>query len=193
MQTRPLGRTGLQLPILSFGASSLGQEFRAVSLDEALRSVHVALEGGLNFIDTSPFLRPRHERGDARPRAPRSAARQLHSLHQARPLRSPALRFLREARGRKRGCQPASARHRSPRYLPLPRHRVRGDGADRGGDAPRAAQGAAAGKGEVHRHLRLPDEGLPLRARADGGRLRPLLQSVHAAKYALRRRATPDC
>ncbi|MHA3774654.1 aldo/keto reductase [Verrucomicrobiota bacterium sgz303538] len=55
MQTRPLGRTGLQLPILSFGASSLGQEFRAVSLDEALRSVRVALDGGLNFIDTSPF------------------------------------------------------------------------------------------------------------------------------------------
>ncbi len=55
MQTRSLGRTGLQLPILSFGASSLGQEFRAVSLDEALRSVRVALDGGLNFIDTSPF------------------------------------------------------------------------------------------------------------------------------------------
>jgi len=55
MQTRPLGRTGLQLPILSFGASSLGQEFRKVALDEALRSVHVALECGLNFIDTSPF------------------------------------------------------------------------------------------------------------------------------------------
>jgi L-galactose dehydrogenase len=55
MQTRPLGKTGLQLPILSFGASSLGQEFRSVSLDEALKSVHVALDCGLNFIDTSPF------------------------------------------------------------------------------------------------------------------------------------------
>src|SRR3954464_2310523 len=55
MKTRPLGKTGLSLPILSFGASSLGQEFRSVSVDEALKSVHVALEGGLNFIDTSPF------------------------------------------------------------------------------------------------------------------------------------------
>ncbi len=55
MQTRPLGTTGLQLPILSFGASSLGQEFRSVQLDEALRSVRVALDCGLNFIDTSPF------------------------------------------------------------------------------------------------------------------------------------------
>ena len=55
MRTRTLGKTGLQLPILSFGASSLGQEFRLVTLDDALRSVRVALDCGLNFIDTSPF------------------------------------------------------------------------------------------------------------------------------------------
>ena len=55
MQTRPLGKTDLQLPILSFGASSLGAEFRSVKLDEALESVRVALDCGLNFIDTSPF------------------------------------------------------------------------------------------------------------------------------------------
>jgi aryl-alcohol dehydrogenase-like predicted oxidoreductase len=55
MDRRTLGKTGLTLPILSFGASSLGQEFRPVSLDEALRSVRAALECGLNFIDTSPF------------------------------------------------------------------------------------------------------------------------------------------
>jgi aryl-alcohol dehydrogenase-like predicted oxidoreductase len=55
MQTRQLGKTGLQLPILSFGASSLGQEFRSVTLEEALKSVRVALDSGLNFIDTSPF------------------------------------------------------------------------------------------------------------------------------------------
>jgi L-galactose dehydrogenase len=55
MKKRLLGKTGLELPILSFGASSLGQEFRKVNLEEALRSVQVALECGLNFIDTSPF------------------------------------------------------------------------------------------------------------------------------------------
>ena len=55
MKTRPLGKTGINLPILSFGASSLGQEFRSVALDEALKSVQVALDCGLNFIDTSPF------------------------------------------------------------------------------------------------------------------------------------------
>jgi L-galactose dehydrogenase len=55
MEYRSLGKTGLKLPILSFGASSLGQEFRSVTVDEALRSVRVALDCGLNFIDTSPF------------------------------------------------------------------------------------------------------------------------------------------
>jgi len=53
--TRLLGQTGLQLPVLSFGASSLGAEFRSVKLEEALASVRVALDSGLNFIDTSPF------------------------------------------------------------------------------------------------------------------------------------------
>ncbi len=55
MELRPLGNTGLQLPVLSFGASSLGAEFREVDLNEVLRSVHVALDLGMNFIDTSPF------------------------------------------------------------------------------------------------------------------------------------------
>lgn len=55
METRLLGRTGLRVPSLAFGASSLGQEFRSVTLDEAMRSVRVALDCGINFIDTSPF------------------------------------------------------------------------------------------------------------------------------------------
>ncbi len=55
METRLLGKTGLKLPVLGFGSSSLGQEFRSVTLDEALQSVRVALDCGLNFIDTSPF------------------------------------------------------------------------------------------------------------------------------------------
>src|SRR3954463_11301752 len=55
MEHRPLGKTGLDLSVLSFGASSLGQEFRSVDMNDALRSVHVALDSGMNLIDTSPF------------------------------------------------------------------------------------------------------------------------------------------
>ena len=54
MQYRPLGRTGLNVSVLSFGASSLGSVFRAVSLDECIDTVHAALDGGINFIDVSP-------------------------------------------------------------------------------------------------------------------------------------------
>ena len=55
MEHRQLGNTELSLPVVSFGASSLGQEFRRVKLDEALRSVHTALDLGMTLIDTSPF------------------------------------------------------------------------------------------------------------------------------------------
>ncbi len=55
MNSRSLGKTGLELPVLGFGASSLGQEFRPVRLDDALKSVRTALDLGINFIDTSPF------------------------------------------------------------------------------------------------------------------------------------------
>jgi L-galactose dehydrogenase len=55
MQYRPLGRTGLRLSALSFGASSLGGVFRPVDESECLRTVRLCLERGINFIDTSPF------------------------------------------------------------------------------------------------------------------------------------------
>jgi aryl-alcohol dehydrogenase-like predicted oxidoreductase len=55
MKTRALGKTGIDLPILSFGASSLGAEFRSITLDEAMLSTKTAIDLGMNFIDTSPF------------------------------------------------------------------------------------------------------------------------------------------
>ncbi|MBJ7257066.1 MAG: aldo/keto reductase [Akkermansiaceae bacterium] len=55
MKKRILGNTGIELPILSFGASSLGAEFRLITLEEAMLSTQTAIELGMNFIDTSPF------------------------------------------------------------------------------------------------------------------------------------------
>ena len=55
MQYRELGTTGLKLPVVSFGASSMGAEFRAIDINEAMKAMHVALDCGMNFIDTSPF------------------------------------------------------------------------------------------------------------------------------------------
>lgn len=55
MNQRPLGRTGLHVSVLSFGASSLGGVFRPTDDAEAIRTVHTALDLGINFIDVSPY------------------------------------------------------------------------------------------------------------------------------------------
>jgi len=55
METRPLGRTALRVAQISFGASSLGHAFRPTDLAESLRSVQVAIDLGMTFIDTSAF------------------------------------------------------------------------------------------------------------------------------------------
>jgi aryl-alcohol dehydrogenase-like predicted oxidoreductase len=45
----------MDLSVVSYGASSLGAEFRSVDVDEALAAVPAAIECGMNFIDTSPY------------------------------------------------------------------------------------------------------------------------------------------
>lgn len=57
MEYRVLGKTGLRVSALGFGASSLGGGMfgRAVEEADAIRTVHTALDLGINFIDVSPF------------------------------------------------------------------------------------------------------------------------------------------
>lgn len=55
MQYRKLGNTGLNVSVLSYGASSLGGVFRQTDDAEGIRSVHVSLDHGINFIDVSPY------------------------------------------------------------------------------------------------------------------------------------------
>lgn len=55
MQFRPLGRTGLDVSILAYGASPLGSVFRDIDESEGIRTVHTALDLGINFIDVSPY------------------------------------------------------------------------------------------------------------------------------------------
>ncbi|MGA8153614.1 MAG: aldo/keto reductase [Terriglobales bacterium] len=55
MEYRTLGKTGLKVSALSFGASSLGSVFKPVDEATAIRTVHTALDLGINFIDVSPF------------------------------------------------------------------------------------------------------------------------------------------
>ncbi len=52
---RSLGQTGLQVSALSYGASPLGSVFRPIDEAEGIRTVHAAIDRGINFIDVSPF------------------------------------------------------------------------------------------------------------------------------------------
>lgn len=54
MHYRQLGRTGLRLSVLSYGASPLGNAFRTIDDREGIRAVRTALDLGINFLDTSP-------------------------------------------------------------------------------------------------------------------------------------------
>jgi len=49
-----LGQTGLRISRLSFGASSLSGVFHPVDEAEAIRAVHAALDGGINYFDVAP-------------------------------------------------------------------------------------------------------------------------------------------
>jgi L-galactose dehydrogenase len=55
MEYRPLGRTGLAVSMLGYGASPLGGVYGRVDVAEAVESVHAALDLGVNFIDVAPF------------------------------------------------------------------------------------------------------------------------------------------
>ena len=55
MEYRDLGRTGLKVSVLSFGGSSLGSVFRNTDEVEGIRTVHTAIDLGINFIDVSPY------------------------------------------------------------------------------------------------------------------------------------------
>ena len=50
-----LGKTGLRVSNLGFGASSLGGVFHDIREAEGIEAVHTAVDNGINFIDVSPY------------------------------------------------------------------------------------------------------------------------------------------
>lgn len=55
MKYHDLGKTGLKISNLCFGASSLGSVFHETKEAESIKAVEAALDGGINFIDVSPY------------------------------------------------------------------------------------------------------------------------------------------
>ena len=55
MEYRKLGKTGLEVSIVGYGASPLGAVFAPVDAQEGRRAVRQAIEAGINYFDTSPY------------------------------------------------------------------------------------------------------------------------------------------
>jgi len=55
MKFNEIGKTGMKVSELSFGASSLGGVFHEIKEKEAIEAVFTAIDGGINFIDVSPY------------------------------------------------------------------------------------------------------------------------------------------
>lgn len=55
MRYTELGKTGMKISHLCFGASSLGSVFHETKEAESIKAVEAAIEGGINFIDVSPY------------------------------------------------------------------------------------------------------------------------------------------
>jgi L-galactose dehydrogenase len=55
MNYRKLGKTDLNLSLIGFGGAALGGVFGNVDPGEGIRAVHLAVDSGINFFDTSPY------------------------------------------------------------------------------------------------------------------------------------------
>ena len=55
MEYREIGKTGMKVTNISFGASSLGGVFHSLKENDGIAAVHAAVDNGINFIDVSPY------------------------------------------------------------------------------------------------------------------------------------------
>lgn len=53
METRTLGKTGLEVTVIGFGGMTIGGAFGPVDDAQSMRALHAAVDAGMNFIDTS--------------------------------------------------------------------------------------------------------------------------------------------
>jgi len=52
LPSRPLGKTGVNVPLVGYGTAPLGQE--SISRENALRCLNLAIDLGITYLDTSP-------------------------------------------------------------------------------------------------------------------------------------------
>ena len=114
MDYRPLGRTGWNISAISFGAWAIGGDAWGTTDDaESMRSLHRAIDLGVNFIDTADVYGDGHsERLVARLR--RERQRRDHRRHEGRTPTEPARRRGLHAR------EPDRVRRAQPRATSTP-------------------------------------------------------------------------
>jgi L-galactose dehydrogenase len=55
MEYRKLGQTDLNLSLVGFGSATLGGVFGNIDPADGIRAVHLAVDNGINFFDSSPY------------------------------------------------------------------------------------------------------------------------------------------
>ena len=55
MEYRELGKTGMKISVLGFGAAPLGGVYGEIDEQQAVQSVSTAIDLGVNYIDVSPY------------------------------------------------------------------------------------------------------------------------------------------
>jgi L-galactose dehydrogenase len=55
MEYRRLGKTGMEISIVAYGASPLGNVFGKTDEAEGIRAVHTAIDHGINYFDVAPM------------------------------------------------------------------------------------------------------------------------------------------
>src|SRR6187551_4101416 len=58
MKTRALGRQGLQVSAMGLGCMGMSDFYGPASEDEAIATIHHALDRGIDFLDTSDIYGP---------------------------------------------------------------------------------------------------------------------------------------
>ena len=55
MELRSLGKTGLNVSVMSQGGAAIGQQYGPVSVSDVAATVHAAIDAGVNLIDTAAY------------------------------------------------------------------------------------------------------------------------------------------